>query len=94
MKRKDFCEEKNDFLRRGGFLRENRWLLFMLPAMLAVLLLSNFQGIAPHSAGAADVSDVDFERVSPFSLKSLWLVRQARAIIETYQVDADAKPLT
>ncbi|MDR3264585.1 MAG: S41 family peptidase [Synergistaceae bacterium] len=44
------------------------------------------------SAGAADISD--FERISPFNAKSLWLVRQARAIIETYQVDADAKSVS
>jgi carboxyl-terminal processing protease len=92
MERKDFCGKKNDFLRKNGNFRGNRWLLLILPAVLAVLFFSGYQGIAPLSAGAADVSD--FERISPFSAKSLWLVRQARAIIETYQVDADAKPMT
>ncbi|MDR2175248.1 MAG: S41 family peptidase [Synergistaceae bacterium] len=92
MERKTFCGKENGFLRKSGVRRGNRWLWFMLPAVFAVLLLSGFQGIAPHSAGAADVSD--FERISPFSAKSLWLVRQARAIIETYQVDADTKTLT
>jgi carboxyl-terminal processing protease len=79
-------------MERKGIFRRDRWLLFILSAGLAVLFLSGFQGIVLHSAGAADVSD--FERISPFSTKSLWLVRQARAIIETYQVDADTKPIT
>lgn len=43
------------------------------------------------NAGAADLNDL--ERISPFSARSLWLLRQARAIIETYQVDADSKPV-
>ena len=45
-------------------------------------------GLLP--AGAADLSD--FDRVSPFNLRSLWLLRQARYIIESYQVDAETKP--
>ena len=41
-------------------------------------------------AEAAELSD--FDRVSPFSARSLWLMRQARYIIESYQVDAETKP--
>ena len=44
------------------------------------------------SAGAADLTD--FDRISPFNARSLWLLRQARAIIETYQVDAGSKPVS
>ncbi|MCL2767572.1 MAG: S41 family peptidase [Synergistaceae bacterium] len=36
----------------------------------------------------------DFERVSPFSVKDLWLMKQARAIIESYQVDAEEKKIS
>ncbi len=45
---------------------------------------------------AADfyASDSDFNRISPFNVKSLWLLRQIRYIIENYQVDADKKETT
>lgn len=39
---------------------------------------------------AADMSD--FDRISPFDVRSLWLMRQVRYIIESYQVDAETKP--
>ena len=39
-----------------------------------------------------DHSETDFERISPFNVRSLWLLRQIRYIIESYQVDADTKP--
>ena len=41
---------------------------------------------------AADFSEADFNRISPFNVRSLWLLRQVRFIIESYQVDADTKP--
>ena len=41
---------------------------------------------------AADYSDADFNRISPFNVRSLWLLRQVRYIIESYQVDAETKP--
>ena len=34
------------------------------------------------------------ERISPFSAKDLWLMKQARTIIETYQVDAGENEIT
>ncbi|MDR1875193.1 MAG: hypothetical protein LBQ90_09315, partial [Synergistaceae bacterium] len=74
--------------RKGMF----RFTLYALGISAVAMLMFCFVGSPMPSAGAADVSD--FERVSPFSAKSLWLVRQARAIIETYQVDADAKPVS
>ncbi len=43
------------------------------------------------SAGAADLTDL--ERITPFAPQSLWLLKQARAIIETYQVDSESKPV-
>ena len=43
------------------------------------------------SAGAADLTDL--ERIAPFPPQSLWLLKQARAIIETYQVDSESKPV-
>ncbi|MCL1940924.1 MAG: S41 family peptidase [Synergistaceae bacterium] len=39
--------------------------------------------------GGEDLTE--FERVSPFSVRDLWLMKQARAIIESYQVDAEEK---
>ena len=43
------------------------------------------------SAGAADLADL--ERIAPFAPQSLWLLKQARAIVETYQVDSESKPV-
>lgn len=67
---------------------KNRVLYGLLVVLVVVVLLH----ARSLTAKAADLSD--FERISPFSAKSLWLIRQARAIIETYQVDADTKPVT
>ncbi|MBQ7214837.1 MAG: S41 family peptidase [Synergistaceae bacterium] len=44
-------------------------------------------------APAADFSESDFNRISPFNVRSLWLLRQIRYIIESYQVDAKDKPV-
>lgn len=46
------------------------------------------------SCAAFAAADSDFDRISPFSARSLWLMRQARAIIETYQVDSETKPVS
>ena len=79
-------------MKRNGFFRKDKGWLCGALLVLAVLVPFYFKGLTVDSAGAADVSD--FERISPFSAKSLWLVRQARAITETYQVDAESKPIT
>ena len=47
-----------------------------------------------YKAQSADFSEDDFNRISPFNVRSLWLLRQVRYIIESYQVDADTKPAT
>nr|WP_321499821.1 S41 family peptidase [uncultured Dethiosulfovibrio sp.] len=44
------------------------------------------------AAQAGGLKDID--RVAPFDLDSLWLMKQARAIIEAYQVDADSDDVT
>ncbi|MEA3284071.1 MAG: S41 family peptidase [Synergistota bacterium] len=43
---------------------------------------------------AAQARDGDLDRVAPFDLDSLWLMKQARAIIEAYQVDAASDDVT
>ncbi len=44
-------------------------------------------------AVAAIATDMgDLERVAPFNSQAMWLMKQARAIIETYQVDSAEKP--
>ena len=90
MWKKNGFSEKSERSEKGGILKRNSLLLGLL-LVFAVLVSLNFRELAVRSAGAADISD--FERISPFSAKSLWLVRQARAIIETYQVDSVAKPV-
>ena len=69
--------------RRGRVLWGVAWLCVVAAA---VAMGNVFMG----SAGATDLNDL--ERISPFGARSLWLMRQARAIIETYQVDAASKP--
>ena len=51
---------------------------------LWILLL--IAGLISSSVFGEGVSD--FERISPFSVKNLWLIKQARVIIESFQVDA------
>lgn len=64
--------------------------------IIAVVILSalgfmySFRGV---TAPAADFNDSDFNRISPFNVRSLWLLRQVRYIIESYQVDADKNPV-
>ena len=69
--------------RHGRVLWGVAWLCVVAAAVTAGNV---FMG----SAGASDLNDL--ERISPFGARSLWLMRQARAIIETYQVDAASKP--
>jgi len=59
--------------------------IFIIFAVL-ILFVSQVQ--------AADFSEEDFNRISPFNVRSLWLLRQVRYIIESYQVDAETKPAT
>ncbi|MDR2528819.1 MAG: S41 family peptidase [Synergistaceae bacterium] len=68
--------------------------LLLYGALAAVVLLAALRlgGLAVGAAGAADTAD--FRRISPFSSESLWLVRQAKSIIEAYQVDAEKTPVT
>lgn len=44
------------------------------------------------AAQAGGIKDLD--RVAPFDMDSLWLMKQARAIIEAYQVDASSGDVT
>ena len=76
----------------NGFVKKKRELLLLIVAAFAIAISWRIGTLAVRAARAADVSD--FERISPFTPKSLWLVRQARAIIETYQVDAESKSVT
>ena len=62
--------------------------LFIL-AFTALALAGFLYG---YKAQSADFSESDFNRISPFNVRSLWLLRQVRYIIESYQVDADTKP--
>ncbi|MBR2207834.1 MAG: S41 family peptidase [Synergistaceae bacterium] len=56
--------------------------------------LAFFASLYGFKAQSADFSEADFNRISPFNVRSLWLLRQVRYIIESYQVDADTKPAT
>ena len=62
--------------------------LFILA--FTVLALTGF--LYGYKAQSADFSEADINRISPFNFRSLWLLRQVRYIIESYQVDADTKP--
>ena len=58
--------------------------------IMAFMLVGFIYG---YRAQSADFSEEDFNRISPFNVRSLWLLRQVRYIIESYQVDADKKPV-
>ena len=60
--------------------------------ILFLIVLAFFGCLYGFKANSADFSEDDFNRISPFSVRSLWLLRQVRYIIESYQVDADKKP--
>ena len=60
--------------------------------ILIFFVLVFFGFIYGLKAQSADFSEADFNRISPFNVRSLWLLRQVRYIIESYQVDADTKP--
>lgn len=73
---------------------------FVLSSVFVMRGLAGGEAVSPGSfflrAGAPALAEAtelsDFDRVSPFSVQSLWLMRQARYIIESYQVDAETKP--
>ena len=57
-----------------------------------ILMLLFIIGLLSSSVFGADAPDIGL--VSPFSAKDLWLMKQARAIIESYQVDAEDKKIS
>lgn len=60
--------------------------------ILVFIILASIGFLKGYEASAADFSESDFNRISPFNVRSLWLLRQIRYIIESYQVDAETKP--
>lgn len=60
--------------------------------ILVFIILASIGFLKGYKAPAADFSESDFNRISPFNVRSLWLLRQIRYIIESYQVDAETKP--
>ena len=60
--------------------------------ILVFIFLASIGFLYGYQAQSADFSESDFNRISPFNVRSLWLLRQIRYIIENYQVDAETKP--
>lgn len=60
--------------------------------ILVFIFLASIGFLYGYKAQSADFSESDFNRISPFNVRSLWLLRQIRYIIENYQVDAETKP--
>ena len=60
--------------------------------ILIFIILASIGFLKGYKAPAADFSESDINRISPFSVRSLWLLRQIKYIIESYQVDAETKP--
>lgn len=73
-----------------NILNNSRKRLYVL-IFIVLSSLGLFYGLSGVKAPAADFSESDFNRISPFNVRSLWLLRQVRFIIESYQVDADTK---
>ena len=71
--------------------KRNQRVLWGAAWLCAVLMAVAAGNGLMGNAVAADLNEL--ERLSPFGARSLWLLRQARAIIETYQVDAASKPV-
>ena len=65
---------------------------FKKKCIVALILFVLIGALYCYKAQSADYSEEDFNRISPFNVRSLWLLRQVRYIIESYQVDADTKP--
>ncbi len=61
--------------------------------MLSLLgIFLGYRGVMMTSA--AEFSEEDFERISPFNVRSLWLLRQIKYIIESYHVDSGIKEIS
>ena len=71
--------------------KRNQRVLWGAAWLCAVLMAVAAGNGLMGNAVAADLNEL--EQLSPFGARSLWLLRQARAIIETYQVDAASKPV-
>ena len=69
--------------------KARRLYIIVFIILSSIGFMYGFRGI---KAPAADFSEDDFNRISPFNVRSLWLLRQIRYIIESYQVDAEEKP--
>ncbi|MBQ7155960.1 MAG: S41 family peptidase [Synergistaceae bacterium] len=69
---------------------KNRLYVLAIIILAALGFVYGFGGV---SAPAAEFSESDFNRISPFNVRSLWLLRQVRLLIESYQVDAEEKPV-
>ncbi|MBQ7562192.1 MAG: S41 family peptidase [Synergistaceae bacterium] len=61
--------------------------LYIFIAVIIALFVSS-------QSFAAEFTEADFNRISPFNIRSLWLLRQIRSLIENYQVDAEKKEIT
>ena len=74
-------------------MNNSRKRLYILTGIILITLciMYSYGGV---SAPAADFSNYNVSRTSPFSDRSLWLLRQIRLIIENYQVDAGNKSLS
>lgn len=59
--------------------------------VIAVFILLTTAGLI-LAANAGDFTDLS--KIAPFQPQSLWLMKQARAIIETYHVDAEKEDVT
>ena len=70
-------------------LKMKKYRRILILAFTALALAGFLYG---YKAQSADFSEADINRISPFNFRSLWLLRQVRYIIESYQVDADTKP--
>ena len=73
-------------------MKSSRARLFIL-VFIIISTLCIMYGYFGAKAPAADFSESDFNRISPFNVRSLWLLRQIRYMIENYQVDADKKKI-
>lgn len=79
------------YKKAGAYRKLNKHSKLYIAIFIVLASIGFFYGYA-GKIRAADFSEQDFNRISPFNVRSLWLLRQVRYIIESYQVDAETKP--
>ena len=67
--------------------------IYILTFIILAIIGFSYGYKAPAAISSESDFNADIDRISPFNVRSLWLLRQIRYMIENYQVDADKKKI-